>query len=246
MARIRTIKPEFWADEKLSPLSPLTRLTFLGLISMADDAGRLLDNTKQIDAFVFPNTNHSTKDALEELARLGRIIRGKTESGQPVIEIAKWQEHQRVTHPSSYTLPSLVKVSGNSQETIVTLPTTNDLLPTTNDPPPPTPEEWFEKIWEARPRRPNDSRADALKAFLASLKRGADPQAVLDGIVRYAAFCANGGVSDKRYIKQTATFLGPGEWWLAEYAVPERPKSPEDLELEAIVAEAGDVGRMIA
>lgn len=43
MARIRTIKPEFWSDEKLSPLAPIDRLTFLGLISMADDYGRVHD-----------------------------------------------------------------------------------------------------------------------------------------------------------------------------------------------------------
>ena len=50
MARIRTIKPEFWTDEKLAPLSPICRLTFLGLVSMADDAGRL--NAKQLRGFV--------------------------------------------------------------------------------------------------------------------------------------------------------------------------------------------------
>ncbi len=53
MPRIRSIKPEFWADEKMSSLSPIDRLVFLGLIGMADDFGRVHDNVKVIDAFVF-------------------------------------------------------------------------------------------------------------------------------------------------------------------------------------------------
>lgn len=77
MARIRSIKPEFWADEKLSPLDPITRLVFLGLISMADDAGRLVDNVKQIDALVFPETSDSARESLATLSRIGRIQRGK-------------------------------------------------------------------------------------------------------------------------------------------------------------------------
>ncbi len=100
MARIRTLKPEFWADEKLCSLDVATRLVFLGLISMADDAGRLVDNVKQIDAALFPATRHTSKKALVELAGLGRIRRGQTPSGQSVIQIVNWSKHQRVDHPN--------------------------------------------------------------------------------------------------------------------------------------------------
>lgn len=40
MARIRSIKPEIWAHEQLGRLSMGARLTFIGLISLADDEGR--------------------------------------------------------------------------------------------------------------------------------------------------------------------------------------------------------------
>src|SRR5690606_17893428 len=105
MPRIRSVKPEFWSDEKLAPLDPLTRLVFLGLISMADDAGRLLDNVKQIDAFIFPETDHSSREALEELRRLGRILRYQLPNGQRVIQITHWQRHQRVEKPGKNVLP---------------------------------------------------------------------------------------------------------------------------------------------
>lgn len=97
--RIRTIKPEFWGDEKLAPMDPLTRLVFLGLISMADDAGRLLDSVKLIDGVLFAHTDDSSREPLANLARAGRITRGMTASGQRVIQINGWR-HQKVDHPN--------------------------------------------------------------------------------------------------------------------------------------------------
>lgn len=98
--RIRTLKPEFWSDEKLSGLPALDRLVFLGLISMADDAGRVLDNLKRIDAFIFPNTDDSARESVAMLAALGRLRRGVTASGQPVIEVVGWSKHQKIDRPN--------------------------------------------------------------------------------------------------------------------------------------------------
>lgn len=106
MPRIRSIKPEFWGDEKMATLDPTTRLVFLGLISLADDAGRLVDNVKTIDGFMFPDTDDSSRDSLEVLARLGRISRYRSQSGQKLIQIANWTRHQKVDNPNKYTLPA--------------------------------------------------------------------------------------------------------------------------------------------
>jgi hypothetical protein len=149
MPRIRTIKPEFWADEKLSPLDPVSRLVFLGLISMADDCGRLVDNLKQIDAFIFPETDDSSREALARLSRISRIDRGKTESGQRVIQIVNWEAHQKIDHPNKKAaLPPIVEEQGvtgireefandsrGTPETLAPRPTTYDLRPV------PAPEE---------------------------------------------------------------------------------------------------------
>src|SRR5437016_5694377 len=99
VARIRTIKPEFWGDEKLAPMDPLTRLVFLGLISMADDAGRVLDSVKLIDGFLFAHTDDSSRESLAKLHGAGRIRRGRTASGQRIIELVGWK-HQKVDHPN--------------------------------------------------------------------------------------------------------------------------------------------------
>lgn len=100
MARIRSVKPEFWADEKLAPLGPLDRLVFLGLISQADDAGRLLDSVKQLDGLLFPATEDTVRESLATLSDLGVIERGNSASGQAVIQIVNWSKHQKVDHPN--------------------------------------------------------------------------------------------------------------------------------------------------
>ncbi len=106
MPRIRTIKPEFWSDEKLAKCAPLTRLVFLGIISQADDAGRLIDSVKLIDGALFPETDDSCKESLEILARLSRILRYESSSGQRLIQIVGWSKHQKVEHPSRHVLPA--------------------------------------------------------------------------------------------------------------------------------------------
>jgi hypothetical protein len=143
MARIRTIKPEFWGDEKLAPLCPLTRLTFLGLISQADDAGRLLDSEKRIDGLLFPMTGDSCAKSLVELSLSGRIQRGTTDSGQRIIQIANWKAHQKIDKPNlRASLPKIVTfddLSATSRRQVGDLfddPSalhTNDLRSTTND-----------------------------------------------------------------------------------------------------------------
>jgi len=145
MARIRTIKPEFWQDEKLAPLPEIDRLVFLGLISMADDCGRLLDNVKVIDAFIFAESSRTSRESLATLSRIGRVERGKTASGQRVIQIVNWTKHQRVDKPNNAAaLPQIVAPSEDTEiresvandsgiirDPLALRPTTNDQRPTT-------------------------------------------------------------------------------------------------------------------
>jgi hypothetical protein len=142
MPRIRTIKPEFWADEKIGPLEPITRLVFLGLISQADDAGRLVDSVRQLDGLLFPYTDDTCAESLDILARLSRISRYRSESGQRLIQIENWSQHQKVDNPSKYVLPgpSLEVVAGDRDSDssrdpreILARSSLSDLGPTTYD-----------------------------------------------------------------------------------------------------------------
>ena len=146
---------------------------------MADDAGRLLDNLKQIDALIFPETDDSAREALATLARISRICRGVTRNGQRVIQIAHWAEHQRVDHPNlKASLPELVEKEQEEstrenlandargiREPLAPLPTTSDHLPTTSDHLPTTSDQ---SVAEAAAKRGPSEAADRLKSLLKS------------------------------------------------------------------------------
>lgn len=94
MARIRTIKPDFFKDEKLTELSHQKRLFFQGLWLLADREGRLEERPKFIKAEIFPYEEFSIDSALEELCESGFLIRYDVE-GKKYIQIKNFLKHQR-------------------------------------------------------------------------------------------------------------------------------------------------------
>ena len=54
MARIRTVKPEFWTDEKVVECSIPARLLFIGLFNFANDMGCLERSPKRLKMQIFP------------------------------------------------------------------------------------------------------------------------------------------------------------------------------------------------
>lgn len=103
MARIRTIKPSFWTDEKITDLPPLVRLTFLGLISaMSDDAGRCKGDLRLLKAAIWPLDDDISTATLEEhveqLER-ARFIAGYVVDGKRYFQIINFLKHQRIDKP---------------------------------------------------------------------------------------------------------------------------------------------------
>lgn len=54
MARIRTIKPSFWEDEKIAKLSMPCRLFYIGTWNLADDLGVIRGNPALLKSAIFP------------------------------------------------------------------------------------------------------------------------------------------------------------------------------------------------
>lgn len=79
-----------------------------------------------------------------------------------------------------------------------------------------TPE--FELAWADYPTRPGNSKAAAFKAWAARIKAGATAAQMHEGTQRYAAYCKANG-TEPQYIKQAATFYGPGEHYAADWTV---------------------------
>lgn len=83
------------------------------------------------------------------------------------------------------------------------------------------PVDLFEEAWKAYPKRAGgNSKGDARKAWAARLKAGVEPEDIVAGVHRYAAFCRADGKVGTVYVKQAATFFGPGEHWTEDWALP--------------------------
>lgn len=107
--RIRTIKPEIWADEGVGHLDPWERLLFVGLITMADDEGRLRALPSAISGHVFPYDKRVTPQRLRRwLGRLDerQLIVFYEADGVPYVQIRGWEKHQKVNRPVRSALPA--------------------------------------------------------------------------------------------------------------------------------------------
>jgi hypothetical protein len=106
--RIRSIKPEFWSDEKLARARRALRLTFVGLWSCSDDHGVTRGNPAWIRSQLYPydeNTTTSEIQAeLDELEGLG-FITGYHSSGEKFYYIHNFSKHQRIDRRSSPLYP---------------------------------------------------------------------------------------------------------------------------------------------
>ncbi len=109
MARIRTIKPEFWESEVLGRLSPLARLTFAGLISHADDAGRGRGEVGamygRMHAYASSAVRARFKRCLSELKRVKLVVFYKGSNNCSYYWIPGFNEHQRIDKPSPSRFP---------------------------------------------------------------------------------------------------------------------------------------------
>lgn len=96
MARIRSVKPEFWLDRKLARgLSLAARLLYVGLWNYADEHGRLHGDPAVIKGEIFPYDDVDVPALLVELAALGRVQPYEFE-GDPYLFLPKLSKHQRL------------------------------------------------------------------------------------------------------------------------------------------------------
>jgi hypothetical protein len=107
MARARNIKPGFFANEYLADCSPLARLLFIGLWTIADREGRLEDRPKRIKAQVLPFDDCDIDALMAELAA-GDFIQRYTVDGAKLVWIPTFAKHQHPHHNETASeLPAL-------------------------------------------------------------------------------------------------------------------------------------------
>jgi hypothetical protein len=99
MARIRTIKPEFWTDSKIVQLSPLARLLFIGIWNFADDYGTVEADPLQLKLKVLPAEPCNAEDLIDELMKVGLLV-AMSNGPDTFWQVAGWERHQKVDRRS--------------------------------------------------------------------------------------------------------------------------------------------------
>ena len=119
--RIRTIKPAFWANEKMAVLPDFARLLAIGLLNYADDLGFFWANSLMIRGSLFPFEEDSSKirKGLAQLESEGYVILGKTADGREVGKIVNFSKHQRVDKPQKSEIEPLAIFEERSKNGIV-------------------------------------------------------------------------------------------------------------------------------
>ncbi|MFD5566602.1 hypothetical protein [Streptomyces cadmiisoli] len=108
MARIRTIKPEFFTSLTIADLTPEQRLTFIGLWTHVDDAGRCVDEPRLIKAAIWPIDDRTAADIEIDLKALteSSLITRYTLNRKRYIAVTNWKEHQRINRPTDSKIPA--------------------------------------------------------------------------------------------------------------------------------------------
>ena len=102
MARIRSIKPEFWVSEQIAECSTNARLTFVGMWNFCDDNGVHPAKPKTLKAELFPMddiTAAAVGDWVSELVRAGLVAEFESE-GERYWHVTGWTRHQKIDRPS--------------------------------------------------------------------------------------------------------------------------------------------------
>jgi hypothetical protein len=110
MARIRTIKPEFWVDDQIVELDFVARLLFIGLWNFVDDEGYIEFKPKRIKMQVFPADALDITGLLQSLLESSRVEEMDSDQGR-LLKITNWERHQKISHSAKTRFTGIRAVS---------------------------------------------------------------------------------------------------------------------------------------
>ncbi|CAL62423.1 Hypothetical protein HEAR2292 [Herminiimonas arsenicoxydans] len=218
MARIRTIKPDFWTDEKLTECSMSARLFFIGMWNFADDNGNLTRSAKKMKMQIFPAESCDCEELIQELMAIGVLVEYSVD-GDKYMHIKGFTKHQVINRPSNSSIPKPLAID-DSLKTHGALTKGREGKGKEEEgkgiPPAAEYSPEFEIAWNGYPERPGANKKNAYKAWNARLKAGVDFTQITLGVDRYAHYC-NVMKVEPQFIKQPETFFGPSEHYLSDW-----------------------------
>lgn len=238
MARIRTIKPEFFQDEDLAQCSAHARLLAIAVLQLCDANGVFRHIPMQVHAHAFPwEAEVNTPALLRELEGVG-YLKFYVVDGREYGYIPGFAKHQRLQGKESasggqYPRPKQAltngEKSGDTRGSEGEYPndspgntgTGNREQGTGNTSAASAAKDYpieFERSWRKYPKRDGGNpKPRALKAWRARIKEGIAAADLESGVERYAAHVESKGKTGTEFVMQAATFFGPDEHWAQSY-----------------------------
>jgi hypothetical protein len=237
MARIRSIKPEFFRHEALYEAEKETklplRLAFAGLWTAADREGRFRWSPRQLKLDCLPYDDCDFSRVLDALMTRGFIVKYAVD-GKELGCIPSWHQHQVINNrEKSSDLPAPNEINTLTREARVDDAPTTPLVQTQGegkgkegeregkgkvsrsvaDATRPVEESKFEEFWSAYPRRdgPNP-RKPAEQKFNALAKTGVDPDVMIAGAKQLAVEESRRGKIGTQFVAQAVTWLNQQRW----------------------------------
>ncbi len=99
LARIRTIKPDFWTDSAVMKLSRDARLLFIGMLNFADDAGNFVADPKELKVRILPMNDVRIEKLIQELLEVEMLLAYEVE-GRHYLNIRNFTKHQVINRPT--------------------------------------------------------------------------------------------------------------------------------------------------
>ena len=97
-----------WADPAIAKMSHAERLLFIGMVTIADDEGRLPASASYLAGAIFPNDSQAPRsvrrwrDSVVEKAPNVLLYQHE---GVDFISLARWERYQKPSHPTPSKLP---------------------------------------------------------------------------------------------------------------------------------------------
>lgn len=229
MARIRTIKPDFWTDEKVVALSPFARLLFIGMWNFVDEAGRCEFSPLRLKMQILPADPVDAAELISEIQCAGLIVVYAAD-GKQFFQVTNFAKHQKTDPRWPSKLPAPTPERTNSP-------------PITPTPAPGKGKERgerekerkedseanasvcgrdatrtsrtadFEDFWKVYPKRQGSNpKEHARKRFWAAAKSGADPAEIIRAAQAYAAQQQEIGNVGTVFVAQAVTWLSQQRW----------------------------------
>jgi hypothetical protein len=218
MARIRTIKPEFWKSESLSDLPEATHMLAAALINYSDDQGYFNANPKLVQSECCPlrEPSVSVPESLRSLQAIGYLRLGIGDDGKRYGHLVGFLDHQKISHPTPSKIANKTITwdnSGKSPENIVKAP--DDFRPEqgkeqgTGNGKERLADGEFDSFFAVFPKK--EQIDNARKEYLAALDRGAKSAELHAGAERFAAHVSREKIP-LRFVALAKTWLADGCW----------------------------------